>query len=241
MQLRAILAEAIGTFVLVVMGSFAIVSATGIGQGSGGVITLLVAPFGFGLGVLAAIILFGHVSGGHFNPAVTLAAVLDGRIDVMNGLAYWVAQGVGAVAASFTILVLISKDLVPLTRNSPGVADLQAFGVEIILTAVFVGVIMTVTKRQPSWAPLVIALTLLMIHFAAIPISGASVNPARALGPDIVSGDYTGLWIYLTAPFIGAIIGWGIYKVFSVDEDDAEAEMEDEDEFEAEIDELPAR
>jgi glycerol uptake facilitator-like aquaporin len=100
---------------------------------------------------------------------------------------------------------------------------------------------MNVTKRQPSWAPLVIALTLLMIHFAAIPISGASVNPARALGPDIVSGDYSSLWIYLTAPFIGAIIGWGLYRFFSMGEDDVEVEIDDEDEFEAEIDELPAR
>jgi len=240
MQLRAILAEAIGTFVLVVIGSFAIVSATGLGQGSGGVITLLVAPFGFGLGVLAAILLFGHVSGGHFNPAVTLAAVLDGRVDVVNGIGYVIAQVVGAVVASFAILALISKDLVPATRTTPQVADLQAFGVEIILAAIFIGVIMTVTKKQPTWAPLTIGLTLVMIHFAAIPISGASVNPARSLGPDIVSGDYSSLWIYLTAPFIGSIIGWGLYKFFTIGEEDVEVEFEDEDVLEAEIDELPA-
>ena len=241
MQLRAILAEAIGTFVLVVIGSFAIVSATGLGQGSGGVIILLVAPFGFGLGVLAAILLFGHVSGGHFNPAVTLAAVLDGRIDVLNGIGYWIAQVVGAVAASFAILALISKDLVPATRTTPGVTDLQAFGVEIILSAIFVGVIMTVTKKQPTWAPLTIGLTLVMVHFAGIPISGASVNPARSLGPDIVSGNYSSLWIYITAPFIGAIVGWALYKFFTVGEEDVEVEFEDEDVLEAEIDELPAR
>jgi aquaporin Z len=240
MQLRAILAEAIGTFVLVVIGSFAIVSATGLGQGSGGVITLLVAPFGFGLGLLAAILLFGHVSGGHFNPAVTLAAVLDGRVDVVNGIGYVIAQVVGAVVASFAILALISKDLVPATRTTPQVADLQAFGVEIILAAIFIGVIMTVTKKQPTWAPLTIGLTLVMIHFAAIPISGASVNPARSLGPDIVSGDYSSLWIYLTAPFIGSIIGWGLYKFFTIGEEDVEVEFEDEDVLEAEIDELPA-
>jgi aquaporin Z len=117
MNLRAVLAEALGTFVLVVVGSMSIVSATGIGQGSGGVIILLVAPFGFGFGLLAAITLFGHVSGGHFNPAVTLAALFDGRVDVLNAILYVIAQVVGAVAASFAILLILSKDMVDLSRN----------------------------------------------------------------------------------------------------------------------------
>lgn len=241
MNLRAVLAEALGTFVLVVMGSMAIVSATGLGQGSGGVIILLVAPFGFGLGVFVAINLFGHVSGGHFNPAVTLAALLDGRVDVVNAILYVIAQAVGAVAASLSIRILVSPDLVDATRNVPGVSEGQAFAVEAILTAIFVAVILTVTKKQPSFAPLVIGLTLAAIHFAAIPITGASVNPARALGPAIVAGKYASLWVYLTAPFVGALLGWAMYKFFTPDEDDVEVEYEDEDDFEAEIDELPAR
>jgi aquaporin Z len=241
MNLRAVIAEALGTFVLVVVGSMSIVSATGIGQGSGGVIILLVAPFGFGLGLLAAITLFGHVSGGHFNPAVTLAAVFDGRVDVPNAILYVIAQVVGAVAASFAILLILSKDLVDATRNGPGVGDWQAFGAEVILTTIFVGVIMTVTKKQPTLAPLVISLTLVMVHFAAIPISGASVNPARALGPAIVVGNYAKVWIYLTAPMLGGLLGWGLYKLFTTNEDDIEIEFEDEDELAAEIDDLPVR
>jgi aquaporin Z len=240
MNLRAVIAEGLGTFVLVLMGSLAVLSATQAGQGSQ-VIVLLVAPFGFGLGLLAALTLFGHVSGGHFNPAVTLAAVFDGRIDVLNGGLYWIAQVVGAVAASFAILGIIAKDAVKLTVNGPGVPEAQAFAAEVILTTIFVGVIMTVTKKQPTFAPLVISLTLLVIHFAAIPISGSSVNPARSLGPAIVSGTYDKLWIYLTAPLLGGLLGWVLYRFFTTDEDDIEVEIEDPDELEAEIDELPAR
>lgn len=241
MNLRAVLAEALGTFVLVAMGSMAIVSATGLGQGSGGVIILLVAPFGFGLGLLAAITIFGQVSGGHFNPAVTLAALLDGRVDVVNAILYAIAQAVGAVAASLSIRLLVAPELVDATRNVPGVSDGQAFVVEAILTTIFVAVILTVTRKQPTFAPLVIALTLVAIHFAAVPITGASVNPARALGPAIVAGKYASLWVYLTAPFIGGLLGWAMYRFFTPDEDDVEGEFEDEDELEPEIDELPAR
>jgi aquaporin Z len=241
MNLRAVLAEALGTFVLVVVGSMSIVSATGIGQGSGGVIILLVAPFGFGFGLLAAITLFGHVSGGHFNPAVTLAALFDGRVDVPNAILYVIAQVVGAVAASFAILLILSKDMVDLTRNGPAVGDWQAFGAEVILTTIFVGVILTVTKKQPTFAPLVIALTLTAIHFAAIPISGAGVNPARSLGPAIVAGNYDKLWIYLTAPLLGGLLGWLVYRFFTIDEDDVELEFEDEDALESEVEGLRGR
>jgi aquaporin Z len=240
MNPRAWIAEALGTFVLVLMGSMAVLSASGAGSGSS-VIILLVAPFGFGLGLLAAISLFGHVSGGHFNPAVTLGALFDGRVDVKNAIAYWVAQAIGAIAASFGILLIVSKSAVDATRNGPGVADVQAFGAEVVLTAIFVGVILTVTKKQPTFAPLVIALTLTAIHFAAIPISGAGVNPARSLGPAIVAGNYDKLWIYLTAPLLGGLLGWLVYRFFTIDEDDVELEFEDEDALESEVEGLGGR
>src|SRR5512141_3090639 len=121
---RALLAEAIGTFILVGMGSLSIVSATGLGQSA---LVMLVAPFGFGLGLLAAITIFGHVSGGHFNPAVTLAALFDGRIDVVGGIGYMIAQVLGAIAASLMILLVVSKEAVAATVNSAGVGDGQAF------------------------------------------------------------------------------------------------------------------
>jgi aquaporin Z len=92
------------------------------------------------------------------------------------------------------------------------VTDLQAFAAEVILTAVFIAAILTVTKREPGRAMIVIPLTLVAIHFAGIPISGASVNPARSLGPALVGGDLGSIWIYLTAPLIGAVAGWAVFR-----------------------------
>ena len=234
---RALLAEAIGTFILVGMGSLSVVSATGLGQSA---LVMLVAPFGFGLGLLAAISIFGHVSGGHFNPAVTLAALFDGRIDVVGGIGYMIAQVLGAIAASLMILLVVSKEAVAATVNSAGVGDGQAFGVEVVLTAIFVAVVLTVTRKQPAMAALVIGLTLTATHFAAIPISGAAINPARALGPAIVAGKYASLWVYLAGPMLGGLIGWGLYRFFTPPDDELEGELEDED-YEEELEELPSR
>ena len=88
----------------------------------------------------------------------------------------------------------------------------------MVLTAIFVAVILTVTRRDAGHAIIVIPLTLLAIHAVGIPFSGASVNPARALGPAIVSGDFAAIWIYLTAPFVGAVVGWLVYRTLSSDD-----------------------
>jgi aquaporin Z len=209
MDTRKLLAEAIGTFILVGVGSMSIVSA-----GAAGVTALIVAPFGFGIGLLAALAVSGHISGGHYNPAVTLGALLDRRIDVSGAIGYVVAQVVGAVAASAVVLTLTDSATVAATKNVPGAGftELDAFIAEVVLTAVFVAVILTVTKRDPGHAWLVIPLTLLVLHFGGIPISGTSVNPARSLGPALVSLDLASIWIYLTAPFVGSVVGWAAYR-----------------------------
>ncbi|HJW22057.1 MAG TPA: aquaporin [Candidatus Limnocylindrales bacterium] len=230
--LRALLAEVIGTFILVGMGSLAVVSATPLGSST---LVLLVAPFGFGLGLLVAITIFGHVSGGHFNPAVSLAAILDGRIDVLAGIAYMVAQVAGAILASLMILVIVNKDAVAATVTAAGVGEPEAFALETVLTAILVAVILTVTRKQPSLAALVIGLTLVAIHFAAIPISGSSVNPARSLGPAMVAGKYAGLWVYLAGPMLGGLIGWGMYRFFTPPDDEEELEYEDEEDLDEEL------
>lgn len=220
MNARVVTAEVLGTFILVGFGSLSVITA--------GVTQLpapLVVPFGFGLALLAGIAIFGHVSGAHFNPAVTLAALFDGRIGITGAIAYWISQFAGALLGSLSILLLFGKDFVDATRNSPPapgsdgtsiVPDPSAFAVEAILTAVFVAVILTVTVRASSQAVFVIPLTLLMIHFVAIPITGASVNPARAFAPAVVSGNYEHLWVYLTAPFLGSLMGWGVYRLMGV-------------------------
>jgi aquaporin Z len=214
MDTRRLVAEAIGTFILVAVGSLSIVAAT-----MANAPVLVVVPFGFGLALLAAIHTTAHVSGGHYNPAVTLAALIDRRIDAINAAGYVVAQVIGAAAASAVVLVISSRAAVLGTRNLPGanVSDIQAFLNEVVLTAVFLAVILTTTRKTESNAPFAIPLTLVVIHFAGIPISGASVNPARALGPALVGGDLTSIWIYLTAPFVGALVGWGIFKLLDND------------------------
>ena len=208
------LAELLGTFFLVFVGSMTIVAA-----GLTNTPILVVVPLGFGFGLLAAIFAVGDISGGHFNPAVTLGALMDRRLPLIDAVGYVVAQVVGAIGASAVVLVLTSQDAVRSTRNMhpAAVNDLQAFALEAILTAFLVLVVLTVTKRDPGHAPLAIPLTLVVIHLAAMPISGASVNPARALAPALVGADLSQVWIYLTAPFLGGAIGWVFYRVFERD------------------------
>jgi aquaporin Z len=242
MNVRALAAEAIGTFVLVGMGSLGVATAVVIGQNVGLFAVMLVAPFAFGLGLVGAIAIAGDISGGHFNPAVTLAAVLDRRVTWVTGVAYAVAQAVGAFGASLFIQLTLSGDFVKATVNEPvdlgnGTPDrfLRAFSVEILLTAIFVAVILTVAAKRPNFALFVIPATLVAIHFAGIPISGASVNPIRSLAPAVVAGAYDGLWVYVTAPFIGAILGWAVFRLLNADDLEAdERDEEEEDEFEDE-------
>lgn len=209
MDARKYLAELVGTFILVVVGSLAIVGATRMDAP-----ILVVVPFGFGLGLLAAIQAAGYVSGGHFNPAVTLGALLDRRIDVMNAVGYVVAQVIGAIAASGLVLLIADQASVNATASSfpPGTMA-NALVVEALLTAIFVLVILTVTKRAPNHAGFAIPLTLTVIHFAGIPFSGASVNPARSLGPALVGGTIdSNIIVWIAGPLIGAVIGWGVYR-----------------------------
>jgi aquaporin Z len=209
MEARKYLAELVGTFILVVVGSMTIVAARAMSTP-----IQIVVPFGFGLGLLAAIQSAGYVSGGHFNPAVTLGALLDRRIDVMNAVGYVVAQVIGAIAASGVVLLIASQADVQATASSfPDGKMVNALAVETLLTAIFVLVILTVTKRAPNHAAFAIPLTLTVIHFAGIPFSGASVNPARSLAPALVGGTLDGnIIVWIAGPLLGAVLGWAIYR-----------------------------
>ena len=216
MDARKYLAELIGTFILVGVGSLSIAAAVTMSAP-----VLAIVPFGFGLGLLAAIQATGHVSGGHYNPAVTLAAWLDRRIEPATALAYVVAQVIGAIGASVLLLFVAGPDAVKATASGfPSGKSLNALVVEIVLTAVFLLVILTVTKRAPNQAAFAIPLTLTAIHFAGIPFSGASVNPARSLAPALVGGTIdASILVWIVGPLVGAAIGWGLYRVL---EDPAE-------------------
>ena len=210
MSTRKYLAELLGTFLFLTIG-YASVAAFG----AAGVPGLLVVPFAFPLGLLAAIFAVGHISGGHFNPAVTIAMVLDKRTLPMDAVGYIVAQAVGAIGAAAFVLVVAGQASVTagITKPGGGVTEIGALLLEIVLTAGFVAVILTATKRAHLLAPLAIPLTLVAIHFAAAPLSGASVNPVRSLGSALIGGDLGALWIYIVAPIVGSVVGWAVYRV----------------------------
>lgn len=209
MDTRKYLAELVGTFLFMTIG-YASVAAFGAASAPG----LLVVPFSFGLGLLAAIFAVGHISGGHFNPAVTVAAVLDRRTSTQDAIGYILAQVIGAVAAAAVVFIVAGQAAVAdgVTKPSGGVSEIGALILEIVLAAGFILVILTSSKRAPMLAPLAIPLTLVAIHFAAAPLSGASVNPARSIGSALLSADLGALWIYIVAPIIGAAGGWALYR-----------------------------
>lgn len=235
MNIRALVAEAIGTFILVTFGSLGVATLVIITQGAGNpTLAILIIPFSFGLGLMAAIAIAGPASGGHFNPAVTLAAFFDRRLDWQHAIGYVIAQIVGAMAASLGVLLVTTLGVVAATVTQPGptaetafASELHAFSVEAMLTAAFVAVILTVTRKAPDQAILVIPLTLVAIHYVGIHVSGASVNPVRSLAPAVVSGTYGSLWVYLTAPFVGSILGWAVYRFLTPPDDEL---LEDQDE-----------
>ena len=198
-------AELVGSFAFFTIGYFS-VPAFGLASPPGAP-NLLVVPFSFGLGLLAAIFAFGHISGGHYNPAVTIAMVLDRRTDPRDAVGYIVSQIVGAIAAGIVVMVALNQAAVKagITAPGQGVSDIGALIIETVSTAVFLAVILASTKRVPSLAALAIPLTLVAIHFSIATLSGASVNPARSLGSAIVGGDLSKIWIYLVGPIAGGI------------------------------------
>ena len=209
MVINKYLAELLGTFILVGLGSMTILAV----GGATGAAEIVAIAFGFGLALLAAIWVLGHVSGAHFNPAVTLGFLLDGRISLSDAIGYWIGQFAGGGVASLLILAVADKTAVAATMTTYD--DLKtAVVVEVLLTAIFVWTIMTVVNRSSSHAPAAIALTLVAVHLAGIPFSGASVNPARSFGPAAVSNNFDPLWVYIYAPLIGAVVAWALYRLF---------------------------
>jgi aquaporin Z len=212
MAARSYLAELVGTFLFLTIGYL---SVPAFAAASAPAPNLLVVPFSFGLGLLAAIFAVGHISGGHFNPAVTIAMVLDKRTPPMDAVGYIIAQIIGAIAAGVVVLLTINQAAVTsgITKPGGGVTDIGALILEIIATAGFLLVILASTRRASALAALAIPLTLVAFHFGLATLSGASLNPARSIGSALVGGDLSQLWIYLVGPVIGGIIGWGAWRV----------------------------
>jgi MIP family channel proteins len=213
---RSALAELIGTFIFLLTGFLGVTAMFAFTSG-GGVPELIDIALAFGLGLFVAIHFAGVVSGGHFNPAVTIAALADRRIDVTNGVLYIIAQVAAGVIAALVLGAVFDQQTVKSVITAPGngVTDIEALFLETLFTAVFLAVILTVTRRTAAHASFVIAATLVVIHLALVPFTGSSVNPARSIGPALVGGDLTSLWIYLVGPVVGGLIGWAVYRYFT--------------------------
>jgi aquaporin Z len=220
---RKLSAEFIGTFWLVFGGCGSAILAAGfpeVGIGFVGV------SFAFGLTVLTMAYAVGGISGGHFNPAVTLGLVLAGRAEAKELIPYWIAQLIGGVVGA-GILYLIASGVAGYTPGgfasngydtlSPGGYGLvSALLIEIVLTAVFLIVILgSTSKAAPAgFAPLAIGLSLTLIHLISIPVTNTSVNPARSTAAAIfaANGAIGQLWLFWVAPLVGAALGAVIWR-----------------------------
>lgn len=181
---------------------------------TGGEVTLLGISAIFGVMVTLMIILFGHISGAHFNPAVSLAFALTKRFPWKEFFPYFIAQLSGGILA-LGILKLIFPDYSGLALTLPSVDPVIAFFFEILLAFLLVLTILFVSSGRNTILPaswIIGAMVILEIYLGA-EISGASFNPVRSLPPAIVFFHWENLWIYIIAPFIGAAIGYFIFKI----------------------------
>ena len=224
---KKLLAEFFGTYWLVLGGCGAAVLAAkfpGVGIG------LLGVALAFGLTVVTMAYAVGHISGAHFNPAITFGAWVAGRIPLGEVALYWIVQVLGGIAAASTLALIAAGapgfDVVAsglasngYAEHSPGQYSLVAcFFTEVIMSCFFLLVILGATsKRQPAglFAPLAIGLTLTLIHLISIPVTNTSVNPARSTGPALMVGGWAihQLWLFWVAPLLGAAIGGLLHRV----------------------------
>jgi aquaporin NIP len=208
---RVLLAEAIGTFALVFAGCGAImVNAKTEALGQVGI------AITFGLVIMAMIYAVGHVSGAHFNPAVSLAFALTRHFPWRRVAGYWSAQIAGAITAA-AILRASLGDLASVGATVPSGSARQAFVWELILTFFLMFVIMAVatdTRAVGEAAAIAIGGTVGLDAMFGGPITGASMNPARSLGPALIAPEFDSLWVYLLAPIAGAALAGLSYQLF---------------------------
>ncbi len=224
-----LMAEFFGTFWLVLGGCGSAVLAAGVADVG---IGWLGVSFAFGLTVLTMAYTVGHISGGHFNPAVSLGLMIGGRFPAKDLLPYWVAQVLGAIAAAVVLYVIVSgapgfEGVGGFASNGYGEASpegysmMSALVIEIVLSAFFIVIILGATSSgaPAGFAPIAIGLALTLIHLISIPVTNTSVNPARSTGVALFADGpaLAQLWLFWVAPLIGGAIGALIWKAMGDD------------------------
>ena len=217
-------AELLGTFWLVFGGCGSAVLAAKFPEVGIGLVGVSLA---FGLTVVTMAYAVGHISGGHFNPAVTLGLFAGGRVKAADLAPYVISQVIGAVLAAWLLATIAAgngTDAVAAGLASNGYGDhspgnysqASAFVTEVLMTFFFLLIILGVTSEgaPAGFAPLAIGLALALIHLVSIPITNTSVNPARSTGPALVVGGWAlqQIWLFWVAPILGAVIAGGLWK-----------------------------
>ena len=205
-MLKKGLAEALGTFLLVFCGT----GACTINEITNGAVSHVGIAITFGLVVTALIYALGNISGANLNPAVSIALWLGQKIDTITMIAYVTAQVTGAILAS-ALLHFLFPSAIGLGATLPAGSHMQSFILEFILTFILMFVIVRVALQEIKYqhlAGIIIGFVVLFEAMFAGPICGASMNPARSIGPAFISGQVDGLWLYLAAPVFGAIAGY---------------------------------
>ena len=205
MNTKSLVAEFVGTFALIFIGA----GALAIGQAN-----LVGVALAHGLVIVTFAYAYGHISGTHINPAVTLGLLIAGEIEFVAAIGYWIAQFLGGILGAVVLnAVLPNPGDLGVTILSEGVGVGQGLVVEIVLTFFLVNTIFNtaVSGKAGNFAGLAIGLTLVLAILMGGPLTRASLNPARTLGPAIVSGNYADIWLYFLGPFVGAILAAILY------------------------------
>ncbi|PWG00709.1 MIP/aquaporin family protein [Levilactobacillus bambusae] len=215
--MRKYVAEFLGTFVLVFVGTGAVVLAKG---------DTLTIGLSFGLAVMMMAYAVGNISGGHFNSAVTLGFLIKGDVTFVQAIGYWISQFIGAIVASFVVqrfTIALHQPANQLGQTDfPTISAGMAFGFEALITFLFVFIILMVTSDQfgnAMMAPLVIGITLGFMIIVALNLTGGSLNPARSFGPAILAGGsaLAHYWVYFCAPLVGSAIAAFVARWFLAD------------------------
>ncbi|XP_020279436.1 aquaporin AQPAn.G-like isoform X2 [Pseudomyrmex gracilis] len=204
---RAFLAEFLGTMLLNFFGCGSVVT--------GSVVAISLA---FGLTVATVIQGIGHVSGGHVNPAVTFGLIVVGKVPIIRGILYVVAQCVGAIAGSAILRALSPETMetvLGVVKLSEGITPVQGFGVEFLLAFILVLVVCgacdAAKPDSKGVAPLIIGLAVTVGHIVGVQRTGAGMNPARSLGSAVVMNSFHDHWLYWVGPILGGIAGALVY------------------------------